>query len=342
MTRQRAARGVDALIGELARVAAERSWSVVRWITADDNHRARSKYDQVATRTQWVTYDMAPKGLTHRPTTHHAARQELGTGTVARGRFKGTRITPRPPSSASPPEQSKPVDQGMERQMYVPRHFTMEDSAEVDSFLGAHPSGQLVTVGPDGVPDATLVPYVLDRPNGSDSDLRVLAHVARANDHWKRIGDPAPGLFVVTSSNAYVSPSWYPSKRAHGRVVPTWNYSAVHLRGAVRVHDDADWLRDMVTRLTDIHEAGRENRWFVTDVPEGYLTGQLRAIVGIELIVQQVEAKAKLTQNRSLEDRWGTIAGLEAEDSSSSHEVAAAMRAVTPEVSQSAQTEGSS
>lgn len=223
--------------------------------------------------------------------------------------------------------------------MYVPRHFTVEDPAEVDSFLGAHPSGQLITVGPDGVPDATLVPYVLDRSNGSG--LRVLAHVARANDHWQRIVDRAAGLFVVTSASAYVSPNWYPSKQAHGRVVPTWNYSAVHLRGVVRVHDDADWLRDMVTRLTDIHEDGRENRWSVTDAPEAYLTGQLRAIVGVELIVEQVEAKAKLTQNRSLEDRWGTIAGLEAEASSSSHEVAAAMRAITPETSESAETEAS-
>jgi transcriptional regulator len=217
----------------------------------------------------------------------------------------------------------------------------MEDPAEVDLFLGAHPSGQLITVGPDDVPDATLVPYVLDRPNGSGSGLRVLAHVARANDHWQRIGDRAAGLFVVTSANAYVSPSWYPSKQAHGRVVPTWSYSALHLRGVVRVHDDADWLREMVTRLTDIHEAGRENRWSATDAPEAYLTGQLRAIVGIELIVQQVEAKAKLTQNRSLEDRWGTIAELEAEASSSSHEVAAAMRAMTPETNESAETEGS-
>lgn len=225
--------------------------------------------------------------------------------------------------------------------MYVPRHFTMEDPAEVDSFLAAHPSGQFVTVGPDGVPDATLVPYLLDRQSDGESGLRVLAHVARANEHWQRIGDRAPGLFVVTSFSAYVSPSWYPSKQAHGRVVPTWNYSAVHLRGVVRVHEDAAWLSDMVTRLTDIHEAERDDRWFVTDAPEAYRVGQLRAIVGIELIVDRVEAKAKLTQNRSLEDRWGTIAGLEAEASSSSHEVAAAMRAITPEGTGSVRTQGS-
>ena len=134
---------------------------------------------------------------------------------------------------------------------------------------------------------------------------------------------------MVTGADAYVSPSWYASKQEHGRAVPTWNYTAVHLRGAVRVHDDTDWLRDMVTRLTDLHEAGRQPGWRVTDAPEKYVNGQLRAIVGVELLVEHVEAKAKLSQNRSLEDRQGTIAGLEAERSSSSHAVAAGMRALT-------------
>jgi len=207
----------------------------------------------------------------------------------------------------------------------------MEDPAEVDAFLAAHPSGQLVTVGPDGAPDATLLPYILDRPDEGEGGWRVLVHLARANDHWRRITDGACGLFVVTGADAYVSPSWYASKREHGRAVPTWNYSAVHLRGAVRVHDDTDWLRDLVTRLTDAHEAEREPRWRVTDAPEKYVNGQLRAIVGVELVVEEVEAKAKLSQNRSLEDRQGTVAGLEAERSSSSQEVAAAVRAVTPE-----------
>jgi len=215
--------------------------------------------------------------------------------------------------------------------MYVPAHFRMDDPAEVDSFLAAHPAGQLVTVGPDGTPDATLLPYLLDRSSDGEGGWRVLAHFARANDHWRRIADGASGLFVVTSANAYVSPSWYASKAEHGRVVPTWNYSAVHLRGAVRVHDDTDWLRELVTRLTDVHEAGRDPRWRVTDAPERYVEGQLRAIVGVELVVEQVEAKAKLSQNRSVEDRLGTIAGLEAESSSPPHDLATAIRAVTPE-----------
>lgn len=208
--------------------------------------------------------------------------------------------------------------------MYVPRHFAVEDPAAVDAFLVAHPAGQLVTVGPDGIPDATLVPYVRDGE-------RVLVHLARANEHWRRIGEDAPGLLVVSGADAYVSPSWYASKREHGRVVPTWNYSAVHLRGTVRVHDDPDWLRDVVSRLTERHESGRTEPWAVTDAPEKYVTGQLKAIVGVELVVEQVEAKAKLSQNRSLEDRLGTIAGLEAEPGTTAQDVAHDMRAVTPE-----------
>lgn len=216
--------------------------------------------------------------------------------------------------------------------MYVPRHFAVDDPAAVDAFLAAHPSGHLVTAGADGAPDATLLPYVLDRGDSSsqgeqEGGWRVLAHVARANDHWRRVADGAPGLFVVTGADAYISPAWYPSKGEHGRVVPTWNYSALHLHGRVRVHDDVGWLRDMVTRLTDLHEAGREHRWLVTDAPERYVSGQLRAIVGLELVVERVEAKAKLSQNRSIEDRLGTIDGLEAEPSAAAHAVAAAIRA---------------
>lgn len=207
--------------------------------------------------------------------------------------------------------------------MYVPRHFSVDDPADVDSFLAAHPAAQLVTVGPDGAPDATLLPYVLDGD-------RLLAHLARANEHWRRIEDGAPALVVVSGADAYVSPGWYATKREHGRVVPTWNYSAVHLRGTVRVHDDADWVLDVVTRLTDLHESGRDEPWAVTDAPEKYVRANLKAIIGVEVRVEHVEAKAKLSQNRSLDDRLGTIAGLESEPSSGARDVASAMRARLP------------
>jgi transcriptional regulator len=186
--------------------------------------------------------------------------------------------------------------------LYVPRFNTMPDD-DVRAFVAGVAAAQLVTVAEDGTPDATFLP-VLWR------DDRVIGHVARANPHWKRIADGSPGLVVVTGPDAYVSPSFYATKREHGRVVPTWNYSVVHLRGPVRAVDDVDFLRAVVTALTDTHESGREQPWAVTDAPERYVAGQLRAIVGIEMVVESVEAKEKLSQNRSAEDVAGVIEGL--------------------------------
>lgn len=193
--------------------------------------------------------------------------------------------------------------------MYVPRLNVMPEP-EVGDFLQAHPVGQLVTVGADGVPDVTLLPILLDSVEGQD---RVVAHLARANDHWRRIVDGSPALLVVTGADAYVSPSWYASKAEHGRVVPTWNYSAVHLRGPVTTHDDVDWVRNAVTRLTERHEGERAAPWAVSDAPEKYVTGQLKGVVGIEMTIEKIEAKAKLSQNRSDDDRSGVIAGLRGE-----------------------------
>jgi transcriptional regulator len=186
--------------------------------------------------------------------------------------------------------------------LYVP-HFNAMPDDEIREFVAMVATAQLVTVGEDGVPDATFLP-VLWR------DDALVGHVARANPHWKRIVDGAAGLAVVTGPDAYVSPSLYAAKAEHGRVVPTWNYSMVHLRGPVRVVDDAAWLRALVGELTEHHEAGRARPWAVEDAPATYVDKQLRAIVGVELLVESVEAKAKLSQNRSAEDRAGVVAGL--------------------------------
>ena len=195
---------------------------------------------------------------------------------------------------------------------------------EVGAFLQAHPMALLVTVGSDGVPDATLLPILIDHDGGR---YRVVAHVARANDHGRRIVNGSPALFVVAGPDAYISPSWYASKAEHGRVVPTWNYSAVHLRGPVTIHDDVDWVRTAVTRLTERHEGERAAPWSVSDAPEAYVTGLLRAVVGIEMTIEKVEAKAKLSQNRSDEDRSGVITGLRAESGPSGARQAAAVAA---------------
>ena len=203
--------------------------------------------------------------------------------------------------------------------MYLPHHFTVTDTAWIGAFVDAAASATLVTF--DGTkPVATLLPVIWDRPaelsDASDAPAacgRLLGHIAIANDQWQTVAPGAEGLAIVTGPEAYVSPSWYESKARHGRVVPTWNYEAVHLTGPVAFHRDPQWLRGLVTRLTRRHEAGREHPWEVSDAPPEYIDGQLRAIVGVELMVRSVEAKRKLSQNRSDRDQAGVVAGLRGE-----------------------------
>ncbi len=209
--------------------------------------------------------------------------------------------------------------------MYVPRFNRLEDAAEIRALVAVVGSAQLVTVGSDGFPLATLLPVLWEED-------RLVFHMARANDHWRRIASGAPALAVVSGAEAYVSPAWYASKQEHGRVVPTWNYSAVHLTGRVQVHDDADWVREAVSRLTDRHEGRREEPWSVTDAPEVYVEKQLRAIVGVEMTVDTVEGKAKLSQNRSEEDRRGVVDGLRREGAGREHQVAEEMEGTAPVV----------
>ncbi len=154
--------------------------------------------------------------------------------------------------------------------------------------------------------------------------------MAKANPHWREIADDTTALLIVTGPDAYVSPTWYAAKAEHGKVVPTWNYSAVHLTGLARVHEEPEWLRTAVTELTDRHEERRDRPWHVTDAPAPYVEGQLRGIVGIELTVTGVEGKAKLSQNRSMADREGVIEGLRGEGRVGGQGVADAMTARRP------------
>ncbi len=190
--------------------------------------------------------------------------------------------------------------------MYVPHFNALDDEPEIRALVAAVGTADLVTVGSDGFPVSTLLPVLWEGD-------RLVMHLARANPQWRALADGAPALAVVTGPEAYVSPAWYASKAEHGRVVPTWNYSQVHLTGRLTVHHDAEWLRDAVTRLTDRHEEHRTDRWSVSDAPAPYVEKQLKAIVGLELAIERVEAKAKLSQNRSDADRAGVVAGLRAE-----------------------------
>jgi transcriptional regulator len=212
--------------------------------------------------------------------------------------------------------------------MYIPAHFAADDLAAIAEFVDRAGAADLVTF--DGQrPVATLLPVIWERPDGANGDGhgRLIGHLALNNPQWDSSVAQVPGLAIVHGPQAYVSPSWYASKKEHGRVVPTWNYTTVHFSGPVRFHRDDDWLRGLVTRLTERHEAGRRDRWRVTDAPEKYIAGQLRAIVGVEMIVERIEAKDKLSQNRPEADRAGVIAALRAEPDPGAHAIADLMAA---------------
>ena len=204
--------------------------------------------------------------------------------------------------------------------MYAPQHFQPDEATTLD-LLSRAEAGHLVTSTPKG-PIATMLPLAVDVPGN-----RVLAHMARQNLQWQTpwLGD---ALIIVQGPNSYVSPSWYPSKADHGRVVPTWNYVAIHITGPMRVHEDAAWVSEAVRYLTDQHERHRERPWSIDDAPPAYLAGQLRAIVGIEVEMAGVEASMKLSQNKSAADHAGVVAGLRAQGDAASEQVAALMQEI--------------
>jgi transcriptional regulator len=191
--------------------------------------------------------------------------------------------------------------------MHVPAHFSVDDGT-INELLTDHGAADLITPTAHGL-IATMLPFIHDPEAGEHGALS--GHLARNNPHWS---EPATGesLVIIRGSDAYITPSWYASKAEHGRVVPTWNYLTAHVYGRLVVHDDAEWVEALVRRITEKHEAKSASPWSVDDAPDKYISGHLRAIVGIELQITRIEAKAKLSQNRSGADVQGVIAGLSA------------------------------
>jgi transcriptional regulator len=194
--------------------------------------------------------------------------------------------------------------------VYVPAHFQEDRVPILHDTIRRIALGTLVTLGEPGL-EATHAPMLIDpepAPYG-----RLLGHIARANPQWRapQAGIEALALFV--GPEAYVSPSWYETKRQNGKVVPTWNYVAVHAAGPVRFFDDAERLREIVTRLTETHEAGRAAPWQVSDAPADYIAAMLKAIIGFELTITRLEGKWKMSQNRPPADRAGVAEGLRQE-----------------------------
>jgi transcriptional regulator len=216
--------------------------------------------------------------------------------------------------------------------VYRPAANTVHDLAAAIAMIRDHGFGHLVVAGPDGL-DAVPLPVLVDDPDATPGDvapdgrgLRVRAHVAKANPIWRAA--PCEALLIVSPVDAYISPAWYPSKAEDARVVPTWNYEVVHVHATMRARTDPAWLSSLVRELTVRHESALPAPWSVDDAPADFVERMLRGIVGIELEVTSVEAKRKLSQNRSTADVAGVVAGL-ATRGDRSVAVAAAMADIT-------------
>lgn len=197
--------------------------------------------------------------------------------------------------------------------MYVPAQFEETRGEVLAALMRAHPLATLVTMSADAACgfDANHLPLEYDPLPAPFGTLR--GHVARANPVWRVSSGTTQALAVFQGPHAYISPSWYPSKREAGKAVPTWNYAVVHAHGPLRCIEDPERLRTLLGKLTDHHETGRHHPWKIADAPADYIEQLLNAIVGIEMPVARLVGKWKLSQNRSAQDRIGVIGGLQAE-----------------------------
>ena len=194
--------------------------------------------------------------------------------------------------------------------MYQPPHFREDDLVVQHGLIRAHPLGLLISAGENG-PVANAIPFHLEPSSGAKGRLQ--AHVARANGQWQYIRDGASVLVVFQGPHAYITPSWYETKRETGKVVPTWNYTIVQVRGPARVIDDAAWIRTQIEALTRDQEGSRAEPWAVGDAPDAFVASQIKGIIGIEIDIAEIDGKWKVSQNRSAADNNGVAAGLEME-----------------------------
>ncbi|MER9961763.1 FMN-binding negative transcriptional regulator [Mesorhizobium sp. M0045] len=206
--------------------------------------------------------------------------------------------------------------------MYQPPHFQETRQDVLHGLIRSHPLGLLVSNGAEG-PIANAIPFLLDAPSLLNADVppngRLRAHLAKANPQWRLLADNplAPVLVVFQGADAYVTPSWYETKRETGKVVPTWNYAIVQVRGIVTVIEDQDWLAGQISDLTMSQEGSRSAPWAVTDAPAPFIQSQIKGIVGLEIEITEISGKWKVSQNRPAADRIGVAEGLESETANS-------------------------
>ena len=206
--------------------------------------------------------------------------------------------------------------------MYCPSAFRQNDLATLHQQIQASGLALLSSAGEQGL-QASHLPLLLEPHEGEFGTL--YGHFARANPHWRDLATGAEVLVVFSGTDGYVHPGWYPAKAEHGKVVPTWNYIAVHAWGQAEVFDDPERLLRLVSRLSDRHEQGRARPWAVSDAPRAYIDAMLRAIVGFALPIRRIEGKWKLSQNRSAGDQAGVRAGLAESARASDRELAQQM-----------------
>ena len=193
--------------------------------------------------------------------------------------------------------------------MYTPRAFALDDLPEIHQLIQHTRLAQLITLGENGL-QASHLPLLLNPDEGPNGTL--YGHLAKANPQWRELQNGSEALVIFAGADAYISPAFYPAKAEHGKVVPTWNYIAVHAYGTPEVFSDAERLLKVVTALTDRHESGRAQPWRVSDAPADYIDGMLKAIVGFALPIERLVGKRKLSQNRSAADMAGVRDGLAA------------------------------
>ncbi|MDO9478699.1 MAG: FMN-binding negative transcriptional regulator [Pseudohongiella sp.] len=195
--------------------------------------------------------------------------------------------------------------------MYIPQHFSESDIPRLQQYIRDYGFGLLIVADDTGI-DANHVPFYLNCEHDSAVG-RLHCHLARSNPVWQKLVNGGRVLAVFQGPDAYISPSWYPSKTENGRAVPTWNYLAVHAEGTARVIEDGDWLKQHVHQLTNQHESAMSKPWAVDDAPPDYIDRMVQAIVGIEITIEKLTGKLKASQNQPERNKAGVIAGLSAQ-----------------------------
>jgi transcriptional regulator len=211
--------------------------------------------------------------------------------------------------------------------MYQPPHFREERLEVQHELIRSHPLGMLVTLGSAGLV-ANPLPFWLDASASSLGTLR--AHLSRANTQWRDFDSTREALVIFQSIEAYVTPSWYETKRETGKVVPTWNYAVVQAYGAMKVVDDPAWLMRQITEMTQGQEARQTEPWSVEDAPATFVAAQLKGIVGVEIEITRIEGKWKVSQNRPEADRLGVAEGLRTSEDDAARRMADLVEAFGP------------